>query len=245
MSNNKPSEIDNNSENISAILSEIKAIREENSYYKTVCAQLVEKTNYLEKEVNSLKGELNYMRQDKLRDNLIIQSIPKLSSENLGKVVPAIVKALKIECNPTEYTVNQIVTKKKTYLLLVKFRIFGLKQKFMNAIKVNGLTTDQIGISGQSRKIFFTNHLTFYNLNLLHESQILKKDHQFEFVWFQGGVVLARLKKDFPIHRIKTLDDINKIIEKAVSTTSTHHRQPQIQSRNHTATGSVAGGSKD
>lgn len=60
---NKSDKSDNTG-NILAILSEIKAIREENNFYKNVCAQLVEKTNSLEKEVNALKGELNYMRQD-------------------------------------------------------------------------------------------------------------------------------------------------------------------------------------
>lgn len=77
----KAGENSKNSDNILAILAEIKAIREENSYFKTVCSKLVEKTNILEKEINSLKGELNYMRQDKLRNNLIIHSIPKLTDE--------------------------------------------------------------------------------------------------------------------------------------------------------------------
>lgn len=238
------------SDKISAILSEIKAIREENSYYKTVCSQLVEKTNYLEKEVNSLKGELNYMRQDKLRNNLIIQSIPKLTAESLGKVVPAIVKALKVDCNSTDYTVTQILTKKKTNLILVKFNNLELKLKCLKAIKDQGLTTDQIGVGGKSRKIFFTNHLTYYNLDLLQKSQVLKKDHQFEFVWFQGGVILARKQKDSPIYRIKTVDDINTAIKQTVSVTiiesDEDNFQSPIQSRNQKARGGdVAAGSKD
>lgn len=46
----KAGENSKNSDNILAILAEIKAIREENSYFKTVCSKLVEKTNILEKE---------------------------------------------------------------------------------------------------------------------------------------------------------------------------------------------------
>lgn len=235
------------SDKISAILTEIRAIREENSYYKTVCSQLVEKTNYLEKEVNSLKGELNYMHQDKLRNNLIIQSISKLATESLEKVVPAIAKALNVNCNSTEYTVTQIVTKKKSYLLLVKFNCMELKLKFMKAIKSQGLTTDQIKISGKSRKIFFTNHLTYYNLDLLQKAQVLKKEHQFEFVWFQSGVVLARKQKDMQIHRIKTVDDIKTVIKDNSSITiesEDDNFQSPIQSRNNIAAAGVAGGSK-
>lgn len=218
------------SDKISAILTEIKAIREENTYYKSVCAQLVEKTNYLEKEVNSLKGELNYMHQDKLRNNLIIQSIPKLKTESLEKVVPAIAKSLNVNCNSSEYTVTQILTKKKTNLLLVKFNTLDLKLKFMKSIKGHGLTTDQIGIVGHSRKIFFTNHLTYYNLDLLQKSQVLKKEHQFEFVWFQSGVVLARKHKDLPIYRIKTEDDINTAIKQSSSITIVESEDETFQS---------------
>lgn len=245
----KSGENSKNSENISAILSEIRAIREENSYYKTVCSQLVEKTNVLEKEVNSLKGELNYMRQDKLRNNLIIHGVPKLTNEGVVKVIPAIVKSLKLSCPPVDYTVTQIVTKKKTSLLLVKFNNSDLKLKFIKAIKDQGLTTDQIGIVGKSRKIFFTHHLTYDNLNLLQQSQILKKDHQFEFVWFQSGVVLARKKKETPIHRIKTADDLKKIIEETTVTiveSEDENSHSPVHSRNiNTRAAGAAGGSQD
>lgn len=209
----------------------------------------MEKTNYLEKEVNSLKGELNYMHQDKLRNNLIIQSIPKLKIESLEKVVPAIAKSLNVNCNSTEYTVNQIFTKKKTNLLLVKFNSLDLKLKFMKAIKSQGLTTDQIGIVGKSRKVFFTNHLTYYNLDLLQKSQVLKKEHQFEFIWFQGGVVLARKQKDSQIYRIKTVDDISTAIKQASSIVVVESEDEQfqspIQSRNNIHSAEKAGGSKE
>lgn len=219
-------------DHILAILTEIRLIREENSYYKTVCAQLVEKTTFLEKEINVLKGELNYMRQDGLRNNMVIHMIPKLDKESVVTVIPTIAKELKINCESADdYTVNQIITKKKTYLLLVKFNKYEMKLKFMKAIKETGLTTDQIGIAGPSKQIFFTNHLTFYNLNLLHQSQILKKDHEFQFVWFQSGVVLVRKRKDSQIHRIKTSEDINTTIQLGVGDSeasiekSTHPRK--------------------
>lgn len=219
---NKKSDKSDNSGNILAILSEIKAIREENNFYKSVCAQLVEKTNSLEKEVNSLKGELNFLRQDQLRNNMIIHGLPKLSSENIAKVIPAITKKLNIKSDTTEFTVNQIITKAKTQLLLVKFNYIESKFKFIKAIKEQGLTTDQIGIVGKSKKIVFTNHLTFYNLDLLQQSQILKKDHQFEFIWFQSGVILARLHKDSKIYRIKTSEDITAL--KKLSDSDSKHQ---------------------
>lgn len=206
-----------NNDNILAILNEIKLIREENSYYKTVCAKLVEKTNLLEVEVNLLKGELNYMRQDVLRNNLIIQSVPKISKESVAQVIPTIATIFKINCESTDYSVNQIITKNKKHLLLVKFNVFEMKMKFMKAIKEYGLTTDQIGVSGTSKKIFFTNHLTFYNLNLIKQSKILKNEHAFEFVWFQSGVVLARKNVDSQIQRIKTLEDVNTIIKSSTT----------------------------
>lgn len=107
---------------------------------------------------------------------MIIHGVPKLSSDNVAKVIPAIVKKLNIHCDTTEFTVNQIITKKKTQLLLIKFNFIETKFKFMKAIKEQGgLTTDQIGIVGRSKKIVFTNHLTFYNLDLIQQSQTLKK----------------------------------------------------------------------
>lgn len=212
MKKSNKSDKSDNSDNILAILSEIKAIREENNFFKSVCAELVKKTNSLEKEVNFLKGELNCMRQDQLRNNMIIHGVPKLSTESMAKVIPAISKKLNMKCDTTELTVNQIITKNKTQLLLVKCNFIESKIEFMKLLKEQGLTTDQIGISGKSRKIFFTNDLTFFNLDLLKQSQILKNDHQFEFIWFQNGVILARKNKDSKIYRIKTSEDITNII---------------------------------
>lgn len=83
-------------------------------------------------------------------------------------------------------------------------------------------------------------------MNLLQQSQVLKKDHQFEFVWFQSGVVLARKQKETPIIRIKTADDLTKIIEQATVTieeSEDDNFQSPIQSRNIKTRAAVAAGS--
>lgn len=59
------------------------------------------------------------MRQDELRNNLVIQMIPKLDKESVVTVIPTIAKELNIDCDSADYTVNQIITKKKIHLLLV------------------------------------------------------------------------------------------------------------------------------
>lgn len=105
--------------------------------------------------------------------------------------------------------------------ILVKFSSGNGKEAFMKAAKKNkcvftalecGLANDGDEDDDKNAKIIVKEHIDADNMRLLKEAKKLKQDRKVLFVWFQNSNVLVRKGADSKITKIRSMEDIAKLM---------------------------------
>lgn len=185
--------------------------------------KISEKQEILVTEVEDIKMEFEVMKQNALENNLIITGFPDLSDNtNLFEVLNTALKEFGLKDLNEEVIRKIYLLKNKEKLsayipICVEFyskfwvdKIFALQKKngpiLLHRIIPNSSITD-------TRKIFFKHRMTPYNNILFKEAFKLKEQNKYCFVWFQQGSVLMKKASTSGIVKIRSKEDLDKIIE--------------------------------
>lgn len=170
----------------------------------------------MEETVSVMKIEIEYLKQKKNDDTMLISGIPEKPSENLKDVVMNLVKKLNVDVVQREVlevkrlpSKNNDVDKRYPPLTLVKLVHPTIKSRFMESKKKFGpIYTQQFFTDAkQTDLIFFRSFLTPYNADLLAHAKTLKQSG-FKYVWFPGENVQVRKDDKSKVISIKSKKDI-------------------------------------
>lgn len=171
----------------------------------------------LRTEVKALSVMVNVARQENLQRNLLIRGLKEVegSSEELKSNVLKIFEKIQ-PAFPVSNILNveRIGKKRDTgfRIVLVELTHASMRDQLLMAKKKVVITNAdigaQIGDSADERdKIFFAEHLTKENLNLLSMARDLRENGM-KFVWVKRGKIFARAEEGAQQYRIWSSTDV-------------------------------------
>uniref|UniRef100_A0A8D8M163 FP protein C-terminal domain-containing protein n=1 Tax=Cacopsylla melanoneura TaxID=428564 RepID=A0A8D8M163_9HEMI len=151
-------------------------------------------------ELNTVKEELEDLRQYTRNRNLVIDGIPVRTGENLSALFLRMGQSLGMNIDPNEIeaihrlpTRNINTNRAPTIVVQVKSR--PLRDNFVSAAKKKRFTLENIGqFESCSGNVFVSEHLTPFRSRLFYEARMMRKNHGFKYAWVKSGKIY--LKKD-------------------------------------------------
>jgi hypothetical protein len=192
-----------------------KQLEEENKVVKM-------NQQHLSAEVNTFKAKLNELNQEQLNNDVLITNLPMNDGINADSVVKNIFNLLR--CDDRDITKkykilnNKTGTRRKYHHICLTFKDDTTKEKFLcNKRKLGPIFWEQIlpdamtKDQNNSKEIYINEKLTSYNLQLVREARRRRKNGLLAFAWNQRGSVLARKIDGGPIHKLRLLDDLDRL----------------------------------
>lgn len=170
-------------------------------------------------EVKELKQTINYMKQEKMLTDIIVQGVPEVESNQseLLAIVQQIVEKLNGDQPLSVCSVRRIGKledehgsgSEKKRSIIVKFKTPDEKFIALNMKKKLKISCDQLTLNGQvlgksTDILFFDERLTKANAELYYAARMLRKRKMIEYVWIHHGAVFV--KKDDNTERIRVTD---------------------------------------
>ncbi|KAL0842376.1 hypothetical protein ABMA28_014497 [Loxostege sticticalis] len=172
----------------------------------------------MQTQIRKLEFELNDQQQRDRAFNLELTGVPERPKEDLTAYYCSIVKYLDVPSSASDIVhitrvrpINPVPGRPKAIVLKLNSR--PLRDSILSAARAKkGFQTSDIGIPGESKKIFVNEHLTPSN-KLLHKNTREKaRAAQFRFVWVRDGKIFARKNETSPTIRIMDSSDLRKIV---------------------------------
>lgn len=188
-------------------------IKKENSKIKNTVIELVKENKALNNTISELSIDVNSLKQQNLRNNLIIAGVPYKKGENLKEIFVNISKVLKVDITEKSFQIRRFTSKAESNFsnILVELDEYTVKKTLLKNRKTKNILASELGLTGEKSVVFF-NQLTHDNLEILAEAKKLKTECNFKFVWFQNNQILARQTEKAKIFTLKTKSDIAKLI---------------------------------
>ncbi|KAJ0181606.1 hypothetical protein K1T71_002328 [Dendrolimus kikuchii] len=198
------------------ILKDFKATKE-------TVKDLRENNDKMQMMVNNLNAKVNQLEQESRNNNIEIQCVPENRSENINSIVIQLSKLIK--CTVTEENILQCTriakfNKESTRprSIVVKLSSPRIRDCFLaSVIKFNKanpdskLNTSHIGIAGERKPIFVTEHLSTYNKSLHAAARQKAKELNYKFIWVRNGQILMRKSESSKYVIIKNMEFLDKL----------------------------------
>lgn len=190
----------------------------ENKSLKQNHTELISENIKLQDEVQQISTDLNNIKQNTLKNKIVIFGIPNLKDYASIKITfNKIMTALKLNLEDIQIDdIFQKKTKTQQAPLFVTFRNYKNKLDFMQIFKINNIHGNQIGFENHNNKIIIVDQLTELNQTLLKETKILHQ-HGFKYIWTSNGSVLARRTDISEIYHIKSLNHIETLKQENIT----------------------------
>lgn len=212
--------LDEFSDQILKLKSEVVKLRAENDYLKKSFADLSSKTNTVTKAVHKQEAEIDLQRRSELSCNAIVLGVPRIPNEDIKALVNITCKTIgfndenssivscirlpstKADNNPIRITFNNIhakeifIAKKKQFGSLTASMIAGIRWPF-----------------GWTNKVFIRDELSPLSLDIFHELKAQQSLLKFRYIWpGRNGVIFVKYSdKSQPI-AVRSRCDVQKII---------------------------------
>lgn len=179
---------------------------------------LKKKVATLEKENSELREEIEFVKQVNLSNSVVIYGVPKKKDTSDTSLVEAIAK--KLDLNITESDLSETFrlgvknsANSSTPPLVVKFVRNSVRTSFISAKNKKNLKTTDIGLQGESKRIYLNEYLTRNNNDLLKYAKQLK-EKDFKYVWPAGGKVFAKKQEGDKAIVIRNKLMVDELLEK-------------------------------
>ncbi|XP_026730728.1 uncharacterized protein LOC113495927 [Trichoplusia ni] len=197
---------------------------------KTIVDKLVNDNSMLSKENEMLKltmsemsDRLNNLEQHLREENLELQGVPEHQNENLTNLMEQCSRVVGHSFKEDDVVKCTRVAKlnkdsKLPRAIIVKFRGVRKRDEFYSAVyrynktnPDNKLNTSLLGISGDKKPVYVSEHLSPTN-KILHSAARQKaKEFGYKFVWVKNGRIYARKLVDSRYIIIKNKESLNLI----------------------------------
>lgn len=161
---------------------------------------------------------LNILDREARATNIEIHCIPENRGENLVKTVEQIGRVIKtpipegsvVKCTRVA-KINKDSSRPRS--VVVKFGSSLLRDKFLAGVikfnksnKDDKLNTSHLGLSGDKKPVYISEHLSSTAKDLYAAARIFAKDKQYRFVWSRNGNIFLRKTISSDVILVKSKD---------------------------------------
>lgn len=169
-----------------------------------------------EKTVLDLEAKIDLLEQQARQCNVEISNIPERRNENLVDLLECLGKLIGYSIRKEDvvsiHRVPHAAQNNKPKNIVAKFTTRILRDNIISAYRLKkGLSSEQLGISGTSQKVFVNEHLTLRNKQLFRRAREAASSEGYKFVWTKHSTILVRETENSAVLAIRTLKDIEKI----------------------------------
>lgn len=176
--------------------------------------EIVEDNKKLEVRVNRLEKCVEMMQQKEKDRNVIINGIPKISTDKLPIMFRKITKII-LGCDIDFEYISAMTVKpgSKATPIVVCCSKSKDKALLMKKKREKGdISLEQLGFDVtkvENRKIYISNHLITPVYQLLKEARKMKQ-HGYQFAWSRGTTVFIQKSESSPKVHFNSLDELEK-----------------------------------
>jgi hypothetical protein len=196
------------------LLSEIKALREDNRRLTNEVSEFKRQIKDKDVIIEELKLQINDIDQYVRTSNLEIHGVEGSSKEDPALILKKIAEKINVDFREEEFNVVHPLPVRNTGrppTLLIQFTSKTARSNWLSKGKAAKLTNKDLG--GDSDKlIYFNENLTPFNRNLLRETKAKAKLLIYRYVWTKQGKIFVRKNDTSQILRIRSLPDLSKIV---------------------------------
>lgn len=189
--------------------------------------------------VQQLEIDVNKMQQEKLNKNIVVRGVPEKEASvlELKVLFMQVLAAITPDVTAAQVLYVARFGEKRPGTarpILVKFNSDDVKQQVLkmkkktslNCSMFNGPQSADTALTwgAASDVIFFGDHLTTTNNQLLRSARKLREDQKVQFVWIHNGTTFVRRAEGEAAVRILTADDINQVGEGILPRRSTRRK---------------------
>lgn len=186
---------------------------------------LVSENRELKTIITGINTRMTQLEQHARASNVEIQCVPEFKSENLFKTVKQISNTINYNLNEADIHVCTRTAKQnresvRPRSIVVKFGSPRIRDEFLaSAIIFNKkavvnsekLNSSHLGISGERRPIYVSEHLSPMMKNVHAAARAKAKSLQYKFVWIKGGVVYMRKNETTDYIVIRSLEALTQL----------------------------------
>nr|XP_049707531.1 uncharacterized protein LOC126056909 [Helicoverpa armigera] len=184
---------------------------------------LSKENDTLKSTVSVLSDRLNNLEQHLREENLEIQGVTEHKNENLANLVEQCSRVVGYSFKEDDIVKCTRVAKlnkdsKLPRSIIVKFRSVRKRDEFYSAVyrynkvnKDNKLNTSLLGISGDKKPVYVSEHLSPTNKMLHAAARQKAKELSYKFVWVKNGRIYVRKSVDSQYILIKNTDSLGLI----------------------------------
>lgn len=189
-------------------------LKKENSKIKATVIDLVKENKTLNNTISELSIDVNSLKQQHLKNNLIVAGVPYKKGENLKEIFVKLSKILKVDVAEGSFQIRRFAAKSDSISgnILVELDQYTVKKELLKNRKTKNILCSELGFNGENSVILF-NQLTHNNLEILAEAKKLKSECNFKFIWFQNNQILARKAEKAKIFTLNSKIDVKELIE--------------------------------
>lgn len=172
---------------------------------------------YLQQQLSSLRLDKAAHQQRERIQNLEIIGVPELKTENLVDVVMKLAAhagvslthahvehAHRVQPRQPVAGRPRVIVAKLSSRIYKDAIISGLRRR-------RGVTTEDLGMPGEQRRIYVNEHLTSENKSLLRKAKETAKAKHYQFAWIKNCQIFVRKSETSPAHLIRSEDDLRKM----------------------------------
>lgn len=181
----------------------------------------INRINAIEQDVSSLKNAHdnlllnNYILQQRERLlNLEISGIPERNNENLSKYVVDVANAVGVNISDDSIIrVNRVQPRVKTpgkpRNIVVQLTSLLIKDSILSGMRrKKGITTNDLGLSGESVRIYVNEHLIPFYKKLRKETKVAAEANNYKYVWVRDCKIFVRKTDISSIIYVKDVSDL-------------------------------------
>lgn len=179
--------------------------------------------NKLQAEVARLNARLIGIEKISRSCNVEIQAVPESKNENLMGLFRKLCDVIKLpmddgQINACRRVAKHNSTSSRPRNIVVTFAtprirdtVLSAAHRYVKAHPGRGLTSIDLGITGETRRIFVTEHLSPEQKSLHAATRQTAKERGYKYVWVKYGQIYARKNDTSGAVLIKDLDSLNKL----------------------------------
>lgn len=197
--------------NIEAQTTKLKTLQVEN-------ISLKESVKLLETKVEHLEDNCSKRDQWSRIRNVELVGVPECDTESLPEIVAKVAAYAGVPLQPSEMEFATRVQAKRPVkgvprAIVVQFRDRATKDRLIHASRQcpGRLTTQDLGMDGEPRKIHVNEHLTVKNKLLFTKCKKAANDKGYKFIWTKNCRIYVRKAEGSPYIHISTESDLVKI----------------------------------
>jgi regulator of replication initiation timing len=206
-------------ESLSKIMNEQKKLSDRIESVEKEQNNIIKENDKLYSELDYFRAKLNHIEQNARSNSFVIDGISETYAERVADVgdgeatsredcIASVRSAIKESCNievsPTDIvSAYRLKTRRSNAPrpILVTFHSTSLRQKIIKSRRPKQT------LVYQHKSIYFNDHLTEMNNELLHKAKTFVKNHDAYAAWVRDGAVFVKWEQDSKPVRIRSYGD--------------------------------------